>query len=304
LIVNKRVRAIRFNDANFLSDLNRAHDIVRMLLELKTEGHTLPWIYWEYILSHADPTFLALCAELKVHDAIANRHTCEPKNRAQHYSEMLEGYTAIQCVGIQSLHQRSCRAVGRPYMDLETCSAFLQRVNALNLVCKIDLILGLPFETTESFFAGIEALLPLCAETDHVLNIHLLEILPGSRLEKDSERYGISYEHEAPHVVIQTNAMSAEAIQANCRWTAVLCRLFNSPSRSLFYQAFVQARLPLVDFLQALYEGLLQKHADPSTVSLFSSRVTDEYWNGAVFAEISSDDACSVLQEHGPLARC
>lgn len=304
LIVDKRVRAIRFNDANFLSDLDRAHAIVRMLLELKTEGHQLPWVYWEYNLSHADPTFLALCAELKVHNVIANRDTCDAKNRAQHYSEMLEGYTAIQCVGIQSLHQPACRAVARPYMNLEKSSAFLEQVNALNLVCKIDLILGLPFETTESFFAGIAALLPWCAETDHVLNIHLLEILPGSRLEKDSGRYGIVYERQAPHVVIQTNTMSPEEIRTNCRWTAILCRLFNSPLRFLFYQTYVHAGLPLVDFLQALYEGLLQKQADSSAVELFSARVTDEYWNGKVFAEISSEDVRSVLLEHGPLARC
>lgn len=289
LIVQKRVQALRFCDAGFTSNLERAKRIARHLLSLKTSGAwSCKWIYWEYNYETVDEEFLDLAARLRSRDDIMNCATIEPLDRPQHYSEQIDGYTAINCIGIQSLNREALEAVGRPAVRADRLTAFLNLARRHNVVLKLDMILGLPFETRQSYFDGLELLLPLLRNTDHVLNIHRLEVLPGSLLEESCARYGIAFSASAPHLATATGWIPEREFRYCCRMTALLFRIVNSPLRPAFYR--------LADAFQggciaALAQVLARFEESPEasgTRIAANDGVDDRYWNDGAFAELPS----------------
>lgn len=144
LIGECQISALRIFDADFATDIERAKQIVRHLGDMKKKGITLPWIYWEITYVKADDEFLELTAGLKEKTTLLNTSALEPKDKPQHYNELLKGYTAINSIGVQSLYKPALTAVGRFGVQPQKFAAFMERIRKYNLVLKIDLILGLP----------------------------------------------------------------------------------------------------------------------------------------------------------------
>jgi hypothetical protein len=288
LIIKKGVLAIRIFDAVFPSDLERSKKIIRHLLKLK-EAQRLPWIYWEFTYDMVDKEFMLLVSRMKDRPAILNSEILKPLNRPQLYSEMLNGYAAINCVGIQSFCEASLKSVGRAAVDKQKLGIFLEFVKEANIVLKIDMILGLPFETMESFFSGLEYLLPFIRHSDHIINLHRLQVLPGSELEELSLQYGLIYSSTAPHLVFSTNAMTQGQMKEASRLCAVIFRTLNSPLRERFYLAKDSAGLTLPLLSQRIINELY-RHPEFKSSRLGSDEpVDDEYWNDAVFREVKSE---------------
>lgn len=296
LVLHKKVAALRIFDAVFTSDLDRAKAIVRHLVELKGQVERLPWIYWESTYDRMDEQFMRLVGELKYGEAIENSARLRPAGRPQHYREMLEDYTAVNCVGVQSFCPAALKSVNRPPVDPRRFGDFLERARRHNIALKIDVILGLPFETFDSYFRGLELLLPHLEHTDHVLNVHRLQVLSGSKLQQRCREYGIAYSTEAPHTVTRTNAMTPDDLGRASRLTAVLFRVLNSPLRGPFYQARRRCGGPL----RALLEGLLTKITDGRGFDncrlAAAESVDDEYWNDEVFGELPAGRMAELLQ--------
>jgi radical SAM superfamily enzyme YgiQ (UPF0313 family) len=235
LIVEKQIKALRIFDAVFTSDIQRAKKIAKYLLELKNRKEVrLPWIYWELTCHNVDEEFVELTASLKYRERINNNEEILPHSRPQLYSDMLRDYTVINCIGIQSSCKQALKTMGRPAINIEKFDAFMNMVRKYNIVLKVDLILGLPFETFDSYLKGIGFFLPYFKDSDHILNIHRLQILPGSELEGLCAQYGIKYSDEAPHVVLSTRSFSEYDLNYASKLTAVLFRLLNSPLRRDF----------------------------------------------------------------------
>ncbi len=298
LIINAQVQAIRIFDAIFPSDLGRAKEIIRFLIRLRDERHLrLPWLYWEFNHHQVDDEFLQLVSQLKTRPNILNTADTAPLDRPQHYSELLRDYTAINSVGLQSLNPAATRTVSRAPIRPAALLDFLQRARQHNIVLKLDLILGMPRETFDSYFAGLELLLPLLANTDHVLNIHRLQILPGSDLEAICEPNGIVYTSAAPHLVTQTADLSETELKIAGRLTAILFRIVNSPLRAQFFTAWHAADLSLPGLLDELSDRIAEETAG-QTLQLFSETgVDDDYWNGPAYEELGSGLIQNILSE-------
>lgn len=173
-------------------------------------------------------------AALKKKDYINNCEEAVPVNRPQIYSQMLKDYTVVNCLGVQSFNEKSLKAVSRRPVNRELFRNFMEKCRELNVVLKMDFILGLPFETLDSYFEGLEFILPFFRQTDHVLNIHVLQVLPGTGIEKLYGDYNMQFSINAPHCVLSTNGMSSEEIASASIITAVLFRIINSPLREAF----------------------------------------------------------------------
>jgi hypothetical protein len=288
LVLKARVSALRIVDAIFTSDLERAKRLVRHLGQLKQDGAMLPWIYWEFVYSGVDEEFLSLAAALKTKPQIHNCRDTAPQDRCQVYSDLLKGYMVINCLGVQSFHGASLKAVGRPPVDRPGFAGFMDLVDRHNLVLKIDLILGLPHETLETYLAGLEYILPFFEGHDHVLNLHRLQILPGSLLEEQAAQLGLEYSRRAPHLVHHTRDLPPQDMELASRLSAVLFRVVNSPLRPEFFAA---ARARGRGYL-ALTQGILDAlAADPATQAgrLLSPGVIDDgYWNQEIYSDIPS----------------
>lgn len=286
LVGQARVSGLRIVDAIFTSDLERAKRLVRHLVQLKQGGAMLPWIYWEFVFSGVDEEFLSLAAQLKTKPRIHNCRDTAPQDRCQVYSDLLKGYMVINCLGVQSFHPAALKAVGRPPVDRAGFARFMEQVDRHNLVLKIDLILGLPGETLETYLAGLEYILPFFAGHDHVLNIHRLAMLPGSLLEEQAEGLGLVYDRQAPHLVEHTRQLSAEQLDWAARLSGLLFRVVNSPLREEFFAAAQRRGLASVDLARQLLEAL---QGDPSLTGCRlrgGETVDDVYWNQEVYAEV------------------
>jgi radical SAM superfamily enzyme YgiQ (UPF0313 family) len=298
LIVNKQVSAIRFFDADFLSDMSRAKRIVSFLGDFKKRGITLPWIYWEFNAHDVDEEFLSHCARLKAREGICNSASIEAKDRAQHYSELLADYTVINCIGIQSFNELALKTVRRHAASRSGVQKILALAKHLNVVFKFDFILGLPKETEDSYWEGMSFFVPLLQDTDHVLNIHVLEILPGSDLEKKCSELKIVYNSDAPHQVYSTMELSRMALRDTSRLTALLFRTVNSPLRGLFFKSFHNSGKTLKDFLWTMYQSL-DAFGNLPVILRDDVLVDDEYWNAAIFGEIPSQCIIDLFTSAG-----
>jgi radical SAM superfamily enzyme YgiQ (UPF0313 family) len=294
LIVDKRVEALRFFDALFTWDMERAKKIVSFLLELQVkEQVTLPWIYWEMMSYNMDEEFVALVAALKQRPKILNHRAVLSMDRPQFYSDLLAGYTAINCVGFQSFNRNALRVMKRPSVSLEKLDEFMRMVHTHNIVLKCDLILGLPEETMECYFSGLEAFLPYLHDSDHVLNIHRLQVLPGSPFELNTQT--VEYSPHPPYMVVSTDWFSSQELAHTSRLTAILFRVLNSPFRHAFFTHWNRSGLRLQPLLEQLLEQFVQSPIAQESTLATAQAVDDDYWNGLAFSEISTEWLAEVL---------
>jgi len=297
LICTKQVYAIRIFDSIFTSDLKRAKEIIRHLIVLKKDPQIrIPWLYWEFVYTGVDEEFFWLVSCLKTQDVVKNVKMLKPLDRPQHYSDMLKNYTAINCVGIQSFSPAALKSVNRPGMNLEKFSQFMSMVKKHNIVLKMDIILGLPFETFTSFFHGLEFLIDYYQDTDHILNIHRLQILPGSDLESLVGEYRISYSQTAPHLVYSTNYLTEKEMMRASKLCAILFRILNSPLRGLFFEDFHRRGASLVAYLESLLDALATVPDIQKSALMCESWVDDVYWNDRIYREIPSRALIELLK--------
>jgi len=289
LIIEKRIYALRIFDALFTSDLERAKKIAKHIIQIRKQYRVLlSWVYWEFNYDDADEEFIQLAGQLRSRDGILNTRDVPARDRPQLYSEILKGYTAINCVGIQSFCAEALRAVARPRIDLGAFQNFMTIARRHNIVLKLDVILGLPHETMETFFDGLEFFLPFFEDTDHILNIHRLQILPGSRLADEYTKFGIRYSRTAPHVVFSTDSFAEVEMDRAARLCALLFRIVNSPLRRDFFDCAGRKGLPFYELLQEIYDRIAQSRAFGDAKLLRSERVDDVYWNDDIFRELPS----------------
>ena len=287
LIVDKQVTALRITDAIFTSDLERAKEIVKNLVAMKEkEGVHLPWIYWEFDYNSVDEEFIKIVSSLKYREKITNTSELEPLDRPQLYSDMLKDYTVINSIGIESFYDKALTAVGRRRVNLEKFDNFMKLAQEYNIVVKMDVILALPFETLEEYFKGLEIVVPYLKGTDHVLNMHRLQILPGSELEELTDEYNIKFSRSAPHIVYSTNALSREDINQGAKLTAVLSRIINSPLRGIFFETWEKSGENLRTMIEKIY-GKIYESKDLATTQLVKEETLyDSYWNDEIYREI------------------
>jgi hypothetical protein len=108
-------------------------------------------------------------------------------------------------IGIQSVNARTLEAINRR-MDLERAEANIRRLTGFNnLHIHVDLILGLPYETGESFresFNRVFALEP------HYIQMGLLKVLPGTPLRERQREFGLVLCAEPPYQVLANRWLS------------------------------------------------------------------------------------------------
>lgn len=288
LIVKKQIKSLRIFDAVFTSDIRHAKSIVGYLAKLKDKGIKLPWIFWELTPQNVDEEFIRLVASLKYRENINNSNDVAPSDKPQLYSDMLKDYTVVNGIGIQSFCEKSLKAVGRINLSKKKLDDFMGMVKKHNIALKIDLILGLPFETFDSYFEGLEFFLPYFRDTDHVLNIHLLQILPGSDLEKSCSEYGLKYSLTAPHRVFSTPDFSGQELDYASKLTAVLFRAVNSPLRKDFFNAKEASGKSFLKFTRMIMDKISDSEEFKKTKIVREDYVDDLYWNDDAFREIPS----------------
>lgn len=171
------VRLVKFTDRTFNANPARAKEILRFLLD--ETGETT--FHFEVALDLMDGETIALLKGA-------------PKGKIQ-----LEA-------GVQTTNARTLEAVIRK-TDVEKIKRNAAEILAAgNVHLHLDLIAGLPYEGLESFQNSFNEVYGLYPDA---LQLGFLKLLPGTRLRKEAERYGIVYRSYAPYEVVRTDDISA-----------------------------------------------------------------------------------------------
>ncbi len=128
------------------------------------------------------------------------------------FSEQMFAFLAtVDCdlfqfeIGIQSCNDQTLDAVNRR-MDRELALKNIRRLVAFDTIhLHVDLILGLPYETRQTFK---DSFCRVFESSPHYIQLGLLKVLPGTAIAAQAGEYGLVYCHEPPYEVLATRWLS------------------------------------------------------------------------------------------------
>jgi radical SAM superfamily enzyme YgiQ (UPF0313 family) len=104
-------------------------------------------------------------------------------------------------IGVQSTNPETLAAVNRR-MDVETAAVNISRLVQLDAIhLHVDLILGLPFETGESFRTSFNRVFGL---EPHYIQMGLLKVLPETPLRRQVQEHGLVFCRQPPFEILAT----------------------------------------------------------------------------------------------------
>ncbi|UFS63072.1 B12-binding domain-containing radical SAM protein [Sulfurimonas sp. HSL-3221] len=149
-----------------------------------------------------------------------------------HFPEALRGRiarfapAALQLeVGIQTLNPAIAENIHRPLRlaKIEENLRFLEEHTRAHL--HLDLIVGLPGETLESFAKGLDTLV---SWSSGEIQIGILKKLSGTTMARHDDPFGMVYSDAPPYDVLKTTHVSFEEIQRMKRFARYWDILYNS----------------------------------------------------------------------------
>lgn len=188
------------------------------------------------IIKFVDRTFnddldraLAIWKFLDVH---ARGVTCHFEIAPDRFSrEMLDFLETVQCdqfqfeIGIQSCNPQTLFAVNR-HMDITRTGEIIRRLAAFDTIhLHVDLILGLPFETRESFRASFNQVFDFAP---HYIQLGLLKVLPGTEMADRAHEYGLVYCSEPPYEILATSWLDHAAMSHLYEFCEVVEAFYNN----------------------------------------------------------------------------
>ncbi len=189
-------------------------------------------------------------------------------------------------IGIQSTNPETLKAVRRK-TDIEKALNTIRRLMGLDSIhLHVDLILGLPFETEETFarsFSDIFTILP------HYIQMGLLKILPQTPISREVNDFGLTHCARPPYQVLSTNWLSHQQL-IRLYWFGECVESFYNTRFFRSFFTYIQKREDGYSFFSKLLEHCF--------ASEFFHRAKTQKLMSNILVEMSSDRADNkIIQE-------
>jgi radical SAM superfamily enzyme YgiQ (UPF0313 family) len=112
-------------------------------------------------------------------------------------------------LGLQSINQLTLRNVNRPPLKIRKFLDGIKLLEERKIQYRVGVIIGLPNETIQDFKKTISFL----RDRKIPIIFHLLQVFPGTSLEKEATKYGIRYQKKPPYFIIETPYISKNEIE-------------------------------------------------------------------------------------------
>jgi radical SAM superfamily enzyme YgiQ (UPF0313 family) len=156
-------------------------------------------------------------------------------------------------VGIQSTNPVILENINR-VMDFEKVRKNVLRIMEKdNIHCHLDLIVGLPGESYESFKSSFDMVMEMKPD---VLQIGFLKVLKGSEVFYESNKFGIGYVKYPPYHVLFTKDISFEEIEKLLKFEEVFETFYNSKIFSMSMNYILQKADSPFEFFMCYKEFL------------------------------------------------
>ena len=116
-------------------------------------------------------------------------------------------------VGLQSANRNALQAVGRR-TDLDKWADGTRRLYEHGVEVLLDVILGLPEDDETSTLATLDW---IAAQQLGDYDIFTLQVLPGTGIRNDAERFAMTYQDRPPYYVLSTHKLSYSQLRG-LRW--------------------------------------------------------------------------------------
>lgn len=134
-------------------------------------------------------------------------------------------------IGIQSTNPASLRAVNRK-MDINLAGRNIKRLLSFkNIHIHIDLILGLPHETRQTFSQSLRDVFAL---QPHHIQMGLLKVLPDTEISRRKKDFGLLNATQPPYEILATNDLTHPEL-SNLFWLSECVEAFYN---SRFFRSF------------------------------------------------------------------
>lgn len=113
-------------------------------------------------------------------------------------------------IGVQSTHEPTLDAINRR-IDPDVAHGTVSRLAAAdNIHLHVDLILGLPYESKDSYLKSFADLFTMGS---HYIQMGLLKILPHTPISREASSFGYRYCHRPPYSVLANKWLGADTLQ-------------------------------------------------------------------------------------------
>ena len=202
-LINKGVKAIRYIDANFGSNLEHAKSIMRAIIHNKFETR----LFFELIPGFIDDELAELFYKF---------------NQLYDWNEITLG------MGVQSINMDVLKKIRRS-IKKEKFEITFDLLRKYKIYSKIDIIIGLPGETLASIENTLEYMIgKLEGSFSHMLCCHVMRGLPGTELLDIAKKHNMKFTSEyETHEFYESDALPRKDMLLCLRRTAVIFRLVN-----------------------------------------------------------------------------
>ncbi len=174
-------------------------------------------------------------------------------------------------IGIQSTYEKTLDAICRK-IDPTRVHEIVSRLAGFdNIHLHVDLILGLPFETRETFLRSFEEVF---AMNPHYIQMGLLKMLPDTKIRKEAVSYGYIYSKVAPYSVFANKWLDHGELSKLYWFCECVEKFLNNRFFTSLWKYFRAEKEPIAQvFLGLLEVGQQEKIFEYAPTQEFLSKI-------------------------------
>lgn len=190
-------------------------------------------------------------------------------------------------IGIQTTNVPTLEEIRRP-MDIDSARENIRRLRRMESIhLHVDLILGLPYDTQETFTASINDVFRM---HPHYIQMGLLKLLPDTHIRNKAEAYGYRTSSRPPYPVFANNWMNDRTLRRLYWLGECLERLFNNRYFVRFWQYLVDQGEDMAMFFQEATENFHRNN-------LFVEATTQERLGRSLIEQVCGRPDFILLRE-------
>ncbi|NNK93483.1 MAG: DUF4080 domain-containing protein [Desulfobacterales bacterium] len=180
-------------------------------------------------------------------------------------------------IGIQSTNPDTLSAINRP-IDPGLTKRTVARLRAMeNIHLHVDLILGLPFDTVETFYRSFNDVFGM---QPHYIQMGLLKLLPDTIIKQTAKDDGYLASTSPPYAIFASRWLSAADVRQLYWFCECVEKFINNRYFMMFWQHMAQADNDMAAFFMELTDrfakpGYLWMAATQETLSSFLYDLAD-----------------------------
>ena len=140
-------------------------------------------------------------------------------------NKFVEANFKIFDIGLQTTNRQTLKNINRPF-NPERFKRGIRLLKKANLLTRIQLVIGLPGDNLKTFKKSVSW---TCSLKPYRIEILILQVLPGTYLYNNAEKFDIKFEERGPHRIISNYTFSSEEIKKAISFGRKIMLTYNKP---------------------------------------------------------------------------